>query len=92
MSNLMTRGERRGLIGLLALLTVIVGVAIFDRGVKSSVKTTPAGSIDSVLSGAVDTLNTANDVRKRSKRAKKTREKRQPIPERSPLDEKIPSQ
>ena len=88
----MTRGERRGLIGLLALLTVIVGVSIFNRGVKTSVKTCSAGSIDSALSVTVDTINTAKDLKKRSKRFKKTREKRQSIPERSPLDEKIPSQ
>lgn len=91
MSNLMTRGERRGLIVLLALLTVIVGVSIYDRGVKTSVKASSVGSIDSVVSVMADTLNTSKGSKKRSKRVKKTREKRRSVPERSPLDEKIPS-
>ncbi|MDE6643243.1 MAG: hypothetical protein K2K27_04000 [Muribaculaceae bacterium] len=91
MSNLMTRGERRGLIVLLALLTVIVGVSIYDRGVKTSVKTSSVGSIDSVVSVMADTLNISKSSKKRLKRVKKTREKRQSVPERSPLDEIIPS-
>ena len=91
MSNLMTRGERRGLIVLLALLTVIVGVSIYDRGVKISVKASSAGLIDSVISVTADTLNTSKGSKKRSKRVKITREKRPSVPERSPLDEKIPS-
>lgn len=94
MANGLTRGERRGLIGLLIVLAVIIAVTAFSGGVKAP----PARVVES--REAADTVRVVyrhdTTVVKASKRKRKNtwravekRERRQP--ERSPLDEPVSS-
>lgn len=93
MANGLTRGERRGLIGLLAVLAVIIAITALSGGVKAP----PARVVESREDDTV-AIEYRNDTtiarlperkRRKSKIIREKTVKRQP--ERSPLDEVIPS-
>ncbi|MDE6810067.1 MAG: hypothetical protein K2J42_08300 [Muribaculaceae bacterium] len=95
MADGLTRGERRGLIGLLAVLAAIIVMTALSGGVKAPpthvVETFRDDSISIVYQKDMDTVNRTQGKRKKSRtKAKAVRPKavnRQP--ERSPLDEPV---
>lgn len=94
MANGLTRGERRGLIGLLIVLAVIIAVTALSGGVKAPParvveSRASADTVSVVYSRDTTTVSVTEKKRKKSRKAPKKLSK--PQPERSPLDEIVPS-
>ena len=93
MANGLTRGERRGLIGLLVVLAVIIAISALSGGVKAPparvVESHEADTVTVVYRHDTTVTRVSERRRKKAKVAKKKTVKRHA--ERNPLDEVVPS-